>query len=119
MYTGGTTHEQVSDCIQSNGQKSKKSVSVLIKVALHCSSTCSELIQFSAHCNIESVMAVNMLTDVCFTTWCLFRRYDGDNTGNIDDKEMMMALAELGVLDPKVCTHAQTLCINMGFQLAA
>ena len=33
----------------------------------------------------------------------LCRRYDGDNTGNIDDKEMMQALAELGVLDPKVC----------------
>jgi len=30
------------------------------------------------------------------------RRYDGDNTGNIDDKEMMQALHELGVLDPKV-----------------
>ena len=32
----------------------------------------------------------------------LCRRYDGDNTGNIDDKEMMQALQELGVLDPKV-----------------
>lgn len=32
----------------------------------------------------------------------LCRRYDGDNTGNIDDKEMMQALAELGVLNPKV-----------------
>ena len=32
--------------------------------------------------------------------WC--RRYDADNTGNIDDREMMQALQELGVLDPKV-----------------
>lgn len=30
------------------------------------------------------------------------RRYDADNTGNIDEKEMMQALQELGVLDPKV-----------------
>ena len=38
------------------------------------------------------------------------RRYDGDNTGNIDDKEMMQALHELGVLDPKVpfCLFLET-----------
>ena len=36
------------------------------------------------------------------TMFCHCRRYDADNTGNIDDKEMMQALAELGVLDPKV-----------------
>ena len=33
---------------------------------------------------------------------CACRKYDADNTGNIDDKEMMQALHELGVLDPKV-----------------
>ena len=36
------------------------------------------------------------------TVFCHCRKYDADNTGNIDDKEMMQALAELGVLDPKV-----------------
>ncbi|KAL3146078.1 hypothetical protein ABBQ38_015427 [Trebouxia sp. C0009 RCD-2024] len=43
----------------------------------------------------------------------IFKRYDGDNTGNIDDKEMMQALAELGVLDPKDKQAAKALRSEM------
>ncbi|KAL3155709.1 hypothetical protein ABBQ32_012731 [Trebouxia sp. C0010 RCD-2024] len=43
----------------------------------------------------------------------IFKRYDGDNTGNIDDKEMMQALAELGVLDPKDKRAAKALRSEM------
>ncbi|KAL0030929.1 hypothetical protein WJX79_001797 [Trebouxia sp. C0005] len=43
----------------------------------------------------------------------IFKRYDGDNTGNIDDKEMMQALHELGVLDPKDKKAAKALRTEM------
>ncbi len=52
----------------------------------------------SHHVPLSYSQTAEMHVSMCLVR----RRYDGDNTGNIDDKEMMQALHELGVLDPKV-----------------
>lgn len=57
----------------------------------------------SAHSHASRPLSTCQLEGTLKLHAMLCRRYDGDNTGNIDDKEMMQALAELGVLDPKVC----------------